>query len=80
MGFTASLIEDLKNDDYIYVTFYEAPAWSDSGRKGKSLLGIVDNSERRDGSYRGRIDNKTKIVKRGEPDNNQYFVLSLDFK
>lgn len=39
-------VEDLKTGDFVYVTFYETPTWSDFGRKGKTLLGIVDSLKR----------------------------------
>lgn len=50
-------VEDLKNGDYIYVTFYETPAWSDSDRKGKTLMGIVDSLERQGGEISFRFLN-----------------------
>lgn len=62
-----SSINQLRSEDFIYITFYETPAWSDSGRNGKTVLGLV-NAIKRSG-------NEIQVKFANDP-GNQWYVFS----
>ena len=40
-----STLEELNNGDFITITYYRSPSYSDSGKRGETILGIVNKVE-----------------------------------
>lgn len=54
------LLSDLKNEDYVVITYYSTPARSDSGKKGKTIVGIIsDIRSQNDGIFIKLINDST---------------------